>query len=103
MNRMIMGVLLLAVICLMAQGCFLCPDKIDGDRLQQVNQEWWAIYNSQRRMTKAEATEYEILRDDQKLEWRKEGKPTDRPLLPEQLDAVTDLKKAIDNEAEEAK
>jgi len=103
MNRMIVGVLLLAVVCLAAQGCFLCPDKIDGDRLQQVNQEWWAIYNSQRRMTKVEASEYEALADEQKLEWRKDGKPTDRPLLLEQLDAVTDLKKAIDEEAEAAK
>jgi hypothetical protein len=103
MSRFLVLLTILALICVSAQGCFLCPEKIDGDRLQQVNQEWWLIYNSQRRMTKAEASEYEGLTDEQKIEWRKEGKPTDRPLLDEQLDAVKDLKDSIDKEAEAAK
>jgi hypothetical protein len=95
--------LFLIVIVFAAQGCFLCPEKITGDRLEEVNNQWWKIYNSQRCPTDAEITDFNALDDAGKKEWRKAGKPVLKRLLDEKLDAVTDLKKAIDMEAEAAK
>lgn len=93
---------LFVVVCL-AQGCFLCPEKITGDRLAEVNNQWWKIYGSQRCPTDAEIAEYGALDDAGKNEWRKAGKPVLKRLLDEKLDAVTDFKKAVDMEAESAR
>jgi hypothetical protein len=98
-----MLVLFVVAMSLAVQGCFLCPEKIDGDRLAEVNAQWWKIYDSQRCPTAAEIAEYDALDDAGKKEWRKARKPILKALLPAKLDAVKDLKKAIDAEAEAAK
>jgi hypothetical protein len=96
-------VLFFVVIAFMVQGCFLCPEKITGDRLAEVNAQWWKMYSSQRCPTAAEIAEFEALDDAGKTEWRKAGKPVLKRLLDQKLDAVTDFKKAVDMEAEAAR
>lgn len=100
MNRTMLVFLIVAIACLV-QGCG--PDKITGDRLEEVNAQWWKIYSSQRCPTDAEITEYEALDDAGKQEWRKARKPILKRLLDAKLDATTDFKKAVDMEAEAAK
>ncbi len=98
-----MTVALFFAVIFAVQGCFLCPEKLDGDRLAQVNEEWWQIYNSQRCPTSIEIAEYDALDDAQKMEWRRAGNPVFKHLLDRKLDAVTDFKKAVDMEAAAAK
>lgn len=100
--RSIIAVSILVLV--VGSGCcsLFCPVGIEGERLAEVNQSWWDFYNTHRRMTPEEAETYAELTDEEKLEWRREGKPTDRPLLGLKLEAVHDFKKAVDMEAEAA-
>ena len=99
MKRLVVLVLLLVCV----SGCSLFEDAITGDRLQQVNDGWLKMYSSDRKMTTAEAEEYSKLTDEQKLEWRRAGKPSDRPHSTRTLDATKDFHKSVNSEAEEAK
>lgn len=82
--------------------CVGCDDTITGQMLKDVNERWMKNYNSHRRMTPDEAKAYAALDDAGKDAWRKEGKPTDRPLSPRSLDSVLDFYKGTAANAEAA-
>lgn len=96
MKRMLMLLVVLAFF----SGC--CTVEITGERLQEVNDQWFKMYTSDRRMTKAEATEYAALDEAGKTEWRTAGKPTDRVMSTRTLDATLDFHKAVGMEADAA-
>jgi len=91
-------ILMLAVIVLLCG----CEDTITGEMLRDVNEQWVKSYTADRRMTAAEATEYAALDDVGKLEWRKAGKPTDRPMSARSLDATLDFYKGVKAQADAA-
>jgi hypothetical protein len=101
MRKTVLATLLLL---LLVSGCcsVFCPAGIEGERLAEVNQQWWEFYTSHRRPTPEEVQAYDALDDAAKEEWRRAGKPVDRPLLELKVDAVQDFKKAVDMEAEAA-
>jgi hypothetical protein len=92
-------------LCLLAltilAGC--CgPSAFTAERVKEINDQWYKMYQSDRRQIKAEAEEYAGLTDEQKIEWRKAGKPTDRALSTRTLDATEDFFKAVNLEIEAA-
>ena len=96
-TRLLLGLLALVVLA----GC--CgPSAFTAERVREINDQWWKMYNTDRRQTKAEAEEYAALTDEKKIEWRKAGKPSDRPLSTRTLDAVEDFYKAVGLEIEAA-
>lgn len=92
--------MLLAILVLFA-GCESV--EITGERLKEVNDQWFKMYTSDRRMTKAEAAEYAALDEAGKTEWRAAGRPTDRVMSTRTLDATLDFHKAVGMEADAAK
>jgi hypothetical protein len=97
MKRMLV---LLALLVLVV-GCESV--EITGERLKEVNDQWLKMYTADRRMTAEEATAYAALDEAGKAEWRRAGKPTDRPMSSRGLDATMDVYKGVDAEAEAAK
>lgn len=92
--------LVLFAALILVSGC--CTTGITGERLKEINDQWYKMYTSDRRMTADEATAYAALDDEGKAAWRAEGKPTDRPMTPRILDAAQDIYKAVDEEAKAA-
>ena len=74
-----------------------------ADRVKDINDQWYKMYRADRRQTKAEVEEWKGFTDEQKLEWRRAGKPSDRPLSDRTLDAAKDFLKAVNLEVEAAK
>jgi len=93
-------VLIVAMLLAFIVGCN--GTTFTAERLREVNDQWFKMYNADRRLTKVEAEEYQKLTDEQKDEWRKAGKPSDRPLSAQALDATGDFYAALNLEAEAA-
>jgi hypothetical protein len=87
---------LLPVVMLVLAGC----GGISGDRLKEINSEWWRIYNVDRCQTAAEATEFAALDEAGKTAWLAAHKPGPAPLSERVLDAAKDYKESIDEEAD---
>lgn len=86
----------LVLFCVCGCNC----QGITGERLKEINSEWYRIYNVDRKPTEAEAVEYAALTAEGKAAWEAAGKPVPGPLHARMLAAATEYKESIDEEAE---
>jgi hypothetical protein len=94
--------ILIAVVALsLLGGC--CSVTFTAERVKEINDGWFKLYNQDRNPTKAEADEYAKLSDEEKIKWREAGKPVSRNLPAALLDAAQDLHKSIGSEIEAKK
>jgi len=88
----------LAVLVLLV--CAGCPSGVAGERLKEINSEWYRIYTTDRRQTELEAVAYNALDDAGKEAWKASGKPVPGALPQRMLAAAEDYKDSIEAEAE---
>jgi len=94
MKRLVVFLFLGAVILAGCNGAFT------AERVKEINNAWYKMYQTDRRPTQAEVEEYEALDDAGKMEWRKNRKPVNQVLSPRVLDATEDYFKSVEAEIE---
>lgn len=87
------------VVTVMLMFCGCCT-HLTHARVQEINDQWYKMYEADRNPTKAEQTAYEALDLAGKQEWRKAGKPVNRSIPPQMPDAAKDFYNAVTAEIE---
>jgi hypothetical protein len=87
LRKLLVLLVLFVVLIVMAVGCTY---GVPAERVHALNNEWYRLYNSDRRLTEAETAMYATLTDEQKAVWSADGKPVPAPLSERMLDAAKD-------------
>lgn len=87
LRKVLVLLVMLVLLVVIAVGCTY---GVPAERVHALNNEWYKLYSSDRKLTAAEAALYVGLTEEQKATWLTEGKPSPAPLSERLLDAAKD-------------